>query len=64
MIDQTLSVFGKVGYSQADLNITAANAATGSSLNKKDTLEGYLVGISFKSNKSSFTNVILNSNSN
>jgi opacity protein-like surface antigen len=50
MIDQTLSVFGKVGYSQADLNINATNAATGSTLNKKDTLQGYLVGIGIQNN--------------
>ena len=50
MIDQTLSVFGKVGYSQADLNISSSNAATGSTLNQKDTLQGYLVGIGIQNN--------------
>ena len=62
MIDQTLSVFGKVGYSQADLNITASNAATGSTLNKKDTLEGYLVGIGIQNNISKTAFVRLEGN--
>ena len=62
MIDQTLSVFGKVGYSQADLNITASNAATGSSLNKKDTLEGYLVGVGIQNNISKTAFVRLEAN--
>jgi opacity protein-like surface antigen len=62
MIDQTLSVFGKVGYSQADLNITASNAATGSSINKKDTLEGYLVGIGIQNNISKTAFVRLEGN--
>jgi opacity protein-like surface antigen len=62
MIDQTLSVFGKVGYSQADLNITSSNAATGSSLNKKDTLEGYLVGIGIQKDISKTTFVRLEGN--
>ena len=62
MIDQTLSVFGKVGYSQADLNITSSNAATGSSLNKKDTLEGYLVGVGIQNNISKTAFVRLEAN--
>ena len=62
MIDQTLSVFGKVGYSHADLDITASNAATGSSLNKKDTLEGYLVGVGIQNNISKTAFVRLEAN--
>jgi opacity protein-like surface antigen len=45
-----LAVFGKVGYSHADLEITSRNVATGSSLNKKDDLEGYLVGLGVQKN--------------
>jgi len=45
-----LAVFGKVGYSHADLKITSRNTATGSSLNKDDTLEGYLAGIGIQKN--------------
>lgn len=45
-----LSVFGKVGYSHADLQVTSSNAATGSTLNKKDDLEGYLVGVGIQKN--------------
>ena len=45
-----LAVFGKVGYSHADLQITSSNTATGSTLNKKEDLEGYLVGIGVQKN--------------
>jgi opacity protein-like surface antigen len=45
-----LAVFGKIGYSHADLKITSRNTATGSSLNKDDTLEGYLAGIGIQKN--------------
>jgi len=45
-----LAVFGKVGYSRADLKITSGNTATGSTLNKDDTLEGYLAGIGIQKN--------------
>jgi opacity protein-like surface antigen len=45
-----LAVFGKVGYSHADLKINSRNTATGSSLNKDDTLEGYLAGIGIQKN--------------
>lgn len=45
-----LSLFGKVGYSHADLEISSINTATGSSMNKKDDLEGYLVGIGVQKN--------------
>ena len=45
-----LAAFGKIGYSHADLKITSANTATGSTLNKDDTLEGYLVGLGVQKN--------------
>jgi opacity protein-like surface antigen len=45
-----LAVFGKVGYSHADLKINSGNTATGSTLDKKDDLEGYLVGIGLQKN--------------
>ncbi len=45
-----LAVFGKIGYSHADLKITSRNTATGSSLDKDDTLEGYLAGIGIQKN--------------
>jgi len=45
-----LAVFGKIGYSHADLKITSGNTATGSTLNKDDTLEGYLAGIGIQKN--------------
>jgi opacity protein-like surface antigen len=44
------AVFGKVGYVHADLEITSRNTATGSTLNTKDDLEGYLVGIGMQKN--------------
>ena len=45
-----LAAFGKIGYSHADLKITSGNTATGSTLNKDDTLEGYLVGLGVQKN--------------
>ena len=45
-----LSIFGKVGYSHADLQVTSSNTATSSTLNKKDDLEGYLVGFGVQKN--------------
>ena len=45
-----LSVFGKVGYSHADLQVTSSNTSTSSTLNKKDDLEGYLVGFGVQKN--------------
>ena len=62
MLDQTLSVFAKVGYSQADLNITGSNAATGSTINQKDTLQGYLIGIGIQNNISKTAFVRLEGN--
>ena len=45
-----LAAFGKIGYSHADLKITSGNTATGSTLDKDDTLEGYLVGLGVQKN--------------
>ncbi len=45
-----LAVFGKVGYSHADLDISTRNLSNSGTLNKKDDLEGYLVGIGMQKN--------------
>ena len=45
-----LAVFGKVGFSHADLKITSRNLSSGGTLNKDDTLEGYLVGVGIQKN--------------
>jgi opacity protein-like surface antigen len=45
-----LAVFGKVGYSHADLEIKTTNLSNSGTLNTKDSLEGYLVGIGIQKN--------------
>jgi opacity protein-like surface antigen len=45
-----LAVFGKVGYSHADLDISTRNLSNSGTLNKKDDLEGYLVGVGMQKN--------------
>ena len=45
-----LAVFGKIGYSHADLEIKTTNLSNSGTLNKKDDLEGYLVGIGIQKN--------------
>ena len=45
-----LAVFGKIGYSHADLEIKTTNLSNSGTLNKKDDLEGYLVGIGMQKN--------------
>ena len=45
-----LAVFGKVGYSHADLEIKTTNLSNSGTLNAKDDLEGYLVGIGIQKN--------------
>ena len=45
-----LAVFGKVGYSHADLEIKTAALSNQGTLNKKDDLEGYLVGLGVQKN--------------
>jgi opacity protein-like surface antigen len=45
-----LAVFGKIGYSHADLKISSINLNGFGTLNKDDTLEGYLAGIGIQKN--------------
>ena len=45
-----LAVFGKIGYSHADLKISSRNLNGFGTLNKDDTLEGYLAGIGIQKN--------------
>jgi opacity protein-like surface antigen len=45
-----LAVFGKIGYSHADLEISTTNLSNSGTLNKKDDLEGYLAGIGIQKN--------------
>jgi opacity protein-like surface antigen len=45
-----LAVFGKIGYSHADLEIKTRNLSNSGTLNKKDDLEGYLVGLGVQKN--------------
>jgi len=45
-----LAVFGKAGYSHADLDISTRNLSNSGTLNKKDDLEGYLVGVGMQKN--------------
>ena len=44
------AVYGKVGYIHGDVKITGSNAATGSTINAKDTLNGYTVGLGVQHN--------------
>ncbi len=44
------AVYGKVGYIHGDVKISGSNTATGSTINKKDTLEGYTVGLGVQHN--------------
>jgi len=45
-----LALFGKVGYSHADLEIKSTPLSNQGTLNKKDDLEGYLVGVGIQKN--------------
>jgi opacity protein-like surface antigen len=45
-----LALFGKVGYSHADLEIKTTPLSNQGTLNKKDNLEGYLVGLGVQKN--------------
>jgi opacity protein-like surface antigen len=56
------AVFGKVGYSHADLKISSGNTATGSTMNKTDDLEGYLFGLGGQYNIDKSTFVRLEAN--
>ena len=44
------AVYGKVGYIHGDVKISGSNTATGSTINSKDTLEGYTVGLGVQHN--------------
>ena len=44
------SVNGKVGYIHGDVKITGSNTATSSTINAKDTLNGYTVGLGVQHN--------------
>ena len=44
------SVYGKVGYIHGDVKITGSNTATSSTINTKDTLNGYTVGLGVQHN--------------
>jgi opacity protein-like surface antigen len=45
-----LALFGKVGYSHADLEIKSTPLSNQGTLNKKEDLEGYLVGVGIQKN--------------
>jgi opacity protein-like surface antigen len=44
------AVYGKVGYIHGDVKISGSNAATGSTINATDTLQGYTVGLGVQHN--------------
>jgi len=44
------AVYGKVGYIHGDIKISGSNTATGSTINAKDTLNGYTVGLGVQHN--------------
>ena len=44
------SVYGKVGYIHGDVKITGSNTATSSTINAKDTINGYTVGLGVQHN--------------
>ena len=44
------AVFAKVGYIHGDVKISGSNTATGSTINAKDTLNGYVVGLGVQHN--------------
>ena len=44
------AVYGKVGYIHGDVKISGSNAATSSTINAKDTLNGYTVGLGVQHN--------------
>ena len=46
------SVYGKVGYIHGDVKISGSNTATSSTINAKDTLNGYTVGLGVQHNLS------------
>ena len=44
------AVYGKVGYIHGDVKISGSNTATSSTINAKDTLNGYTVGLGVQHN--------------
>ena len=44
------AVFAKAGYIHGDVKISGSNTATGSTINAKDTLNGYVVGLGVQHN--------------
>ena len=44
------AIYGKVGYIHGDVKISGSNTATGSTINAKDTLNGYTVGLGVQHN--------------
>jgi opacity protein-like surface antigen len=44
------AVYGKVGYIHGDVKISGSNTSTGSTINAKDTLNGYTVGLGVQHN--------------
>ena len=44
------AVYGKVGYIHGDVKISGSNTATGSTIDAKDTLNGYTVGLGVQHN--------------
>jgi opacity protein-like surface antigen len=44
------AIYGKVGYIHGDVKITGSNTATSSTINDKDTLNGYTVGLGVQHN--------------
>jgi len=44
------AVYGKVGYIHGDVKISGSNAATSSTINDKDTLNGYVFGLGVQHN--------------
>jgi opacity protein-like surface antigen len=44
------AVYGKAGYIHGDVKISGSNTATGSTINGKDTLNGYIVGLGIQHN--------------
>ena len=44
------AVYGKAGYIHGDVKISGSNTATGSTINGKDTVNGYIVGLGIQHN--------------
>lgn len=44
------AVYGKAGYIHGDVKISGSNTATGSTINKKDNINGYIVGLGVQHN--------------